>query len=895
MTPPTRDSTVLQNLIKGKGAFMRLSVAIALGCLCTLSLAVADPSKASIRKDTNIPAESLDTALQTLATTYDFQVLYRTEIVQGLRTKGASGTLSRIEALGQVLDGTGLSYKYLDEKTVTVFPGRSSGPAGSVNTSTAPSTPHDATDGVQEGKTSSGSFRLAQATQGTTSSDISVGTQASQNSPQGSTSLSEIIVTAQKRQERLQDVPASISVISGQELVDKDLTSLTDYASYIPGLNAVNGGTPGQSRIVIRGISTGDVGQPPLVGTYVDDVPIGSSTGFTRGSQFAVDLLPYDLDRIEVLKGPQGTLYGASTMGGLVKYVLRDPDLQEYSGSVGGGFETINNSGDTGWTARASATGPIINNELGFRISAYTNYTPGYIDDVGLKQDNVNHDRQDGGHASFLWRPSDALDVKLSALLQHNDAAGFSSVVVNSATLQPLFGRYMRDNQRPDGFTETLQDYALTAHWHIEDFATLTNAVSYSRISDSVLWDASPTFGPLVPLVTGGTRPAEPVNYELDFDLKKWTEELRLESPSGRRFNWMLGFFYTHEESSNQQTDIPYTSAGTVDSAVPLLLSGQFPAVYSERALFADVTYKITDRLDVSAGLRYARNDQTEGETEAGVAAGAGIHGLEFGDSSSVVTWSASSSYHVQPDAMFYVRVASGYRPGGPNAVAGAPPSVPATYGPDKLVNYEFGFKSALLDKKLQFDADVFYINWRDIQLTGTVPPLGFIYTANSGSAVSRGLEFTTQYQLFEDLRLGLSYTYTEAFLTADAPVVGGKDGDQLPGSPKNAASLTADYHHRLGADWSFLLGGAYIYRGVTYYEIQSAANNVRFSPMDRRVDLYTGVELSKRFTARFFVKNLLNEVSYNNVSQFGYTDATHQGVVPDPPRTLGVSFDVHF
>src|SRR5271156_2359802 len=204
MTPTTPNSSVMKNLTKRKGIIMRLGFAAALCCLCTVSFA-AEPAEASIRKDTNIPVEGLGAALQTLAATFDFQVLYRTEIVLDLKTKGASGSLSPQEALGQVLNGTGLSYKYLDEKTVTVF---ASGSSPSPN----------ASDGAGEGKKSnSGTFRLAQTGQGQASSDVSV-KQASH--PEQETSLGEIVVTAQKRESTVQKTPISLTAISGQDLQD---------------------------------------------------------------------------------------------------------------------------------------------------------------------------------------------------------------------------------------------------------------------------------------------------------------------------------------------------------------------------------------------------------------------------------------------------------------------------------------------------------------------------------------------------------------------------------------------------------------------------------------------------------------------------------------------------
>lgn len=697
-------------------------------------------------------------------------------------------------------------------------------------------------------------------------------------------SLGEVVVTAEKVRERAIDVPATISVLTTTQLDNYALTSIEDYANYVPGLYIQGGDAPGSARLILRGINDDDGGSP-LVATYLDGFPVGASTGLNRAFQFPVDLMPYDLERIEVLQGPQGTLYGASAMGGLIKYVLRTPDLQDFQIQAGVGAESLDHSSGFGRTVRAALSGPIIDDKLGIRLSAFDRTVPGFIDNVGLGIKHENKNTEYGGRAAVLWKPTDAFKVQVSAMLQDTSADMLEAVTLNTTTFKPVYGPYTISTALPDGYGTRIEIYSIDAEWNL-GIATLSNIASYQNKNDTYTWDVS-SLGALVPLLTGGAYPSELLGFNFQLGLKKWTEELRLTSSSDQRWRWMLGFFATGESTANDQITQAYSAPFTSPIVgYPNVLTASYPATYRELAGFGNLTYKITDHLDVTGGVRYAGNRQTQVQTTSGLIV-ATTH-VAASSSGTDLLGSFTSRYHFTANNMIYVSVANGYRPGGPNATYNNP-AVPPSFGADKLVNYEAGFKGVLFDGKVVLNSSIFHIDWSNIQIpeeTATNPPLA--YTSNADTASSDGMELSVAYRPVRSLNLGASLAYTNARLTADAPTLGGKSGDPLPGSPKLGGSLTADYSLFLGDDASLTFGGAYRYHSSIWTTLRSSAGALEFPAMKRHVDLYADVKW-KEVTVRFYGKNVLGEQSYS-----GYAvPFTTNGYVVDPPRTIGVSIDV--
>lgn len=692
----------------------------------------------------------------------------------------------------------------------------------------------------------------------------------------------EIVVTAQKRSERLRDVPASISVLRGDMLERIGATSLADYATYAPGLTVNSGGTPGKTTIVLRGISTGGGG--PLVGTYLDDTPLGSSSGFARSASFQLDLLPYDLDRLEVLRGPQGTLYGASTMGGLLKYVLRQADPDKFELRMGGLTESTASTGRPTWGGRAAVNVPLIDGVLAVRASGFYQDNAGWIDNPVRGIHNENSSTQKGGRVALFWQPAPNLKFRASALLQDINSDGNAVVQLNGTTLEPTFDKYSHAARLPEPFTQRLRYYSLSGDYDA-GFATLTSATSWSNSRNHGVVDESSIYVPYFQLFDPAAPSVGLADFDLDVRLHKFTQEVRLASPSGEHFEWLLGGFYTNEHVLNLQSIGAYdTQRVPVASITPFALV-YWPTTFKEYAAFGNLTYKFSHRFDITGGVRVSHNKQNYFQRLDGVLfGGSTVDTAKSG--ANVVTWSASARFHPDNRSTVYLRAASGYRPGGPNVPL---PNVPPSYKADRLVNYEVGYKASLLDGALDLDLAAFYIDWSDIQITVVAPTGSF--PGNGSKATSRGFEATAGYRLTHDLRLTTNAAYTDAHLNADVPSLSGMKGDQLSGSPHWTVSAALDYAHPLDGRKTAIAGVAYRYRGssLTSLESDPAVMRIRRQSI---VDAYVGMHLGS-VDARIYARNLFNDRSYTTF--FDPDAGVSANFVPVQPRTIGLSLDIHF
>ncbi|MGH8261975.1 MAG: TonB-dependent receptor plug domain-containing protein, partial [Steroidobacteraceae bacterium] len=475
---------------------MRLGVIASVICCAIVGLSSAsDVEAAAIKRPTNIPAQGLGPALQMLAKNCSLQVIYFSDAVDSLKTVGASGELTPDEAFRQLLIGTGLTFKYLDEKTVTIVPlngthkptATNRGGASPLAPGGGPASEAPDTEAAKRGFWSR--LHVAQAEQGASGGSTSTATASTGTSERKSSVLEEIIVTAQKREERLQDVPVPVTAISGEALAASNQLRLEDYYTRIPGLSLTTVQPFGSSTIAIRGVVTGYY-QSPTVGIVVDDVPYTSSTTVGFGNAVS-DFDPSDLSRVEVLRGPQGTLYGASSMGGLIKYVTVDPSTDRMTGRIQGGINTISNGNELGYSARGAVNVPL-SDTFALRASAFTRRDPGYIDDPANGTKAVNWGQISGGRLSALWRPSDDVSLKLSALLQDSKVHGSAEV-----DAIPGLGDLAQD-RLPDsgGNHKSFQVYSanLSAKLGIVE---LTVVSAYATNKNKFMWDFSNQLGGL--------------------------------------------------------------------------------------------------------------------------------------------------------------------------------------------------------------------------------------------------------------------------------------------------------------------------------------------------------------------------------------------------------------
>jgi len=827
---------------------MRIYMAIVAACLSMTGLSAEAQVRSAIRQHTEIPAESLDLALRTLAKERGFQLVFLTENVASLKTRGAVGDFTIEEALKKLLDDSPLAYKFVDANTVSIYP--RSDPTSSLGEDASAAAPRQA-------------------------------------SLDASDALAEVVVTAQKRSERLQDVPVSVSAVSGQTLEANHATSLADYAAYVPSLQVTSFlGQPGQVNLALRGITTGSTASNQTVAIYVDDVPVGSSSVYAGGGSGGIDLLPYDVERIEVLEGPQGTLYGASALGGLLKYVTKEPDLTQTRFQAGIDASTIHHATRAGYGLRASANVPLIADELAASLSVSHAYTPGYIDNIAIGRRSFNSGRQDAARLALLWAPTARFSAEFSALYNRSPFDGAGYVAVNStATAAPL-GRYDNVDVEPDSNNVTTQLYVARLHYDA-GWANLASISSFSRMVSFNAADGSSIFFPFF-----GVNAA----FETRSNLKKFTQELRLTSPGHQRLDWVAGLFFMSEQATAGQTGLAFIPGTNDPDPVfnPLIVTDE-PSKYREVAMFGNGTYKLTDAWDISAGVRGSHNVQSVNESAYGSLFGVFADDPEVTPfprvSQNKVTYSISSGYHLTPDQMVYARVATGYRPGGANKIA---PDAPSTFGPDTTTNFEIGLKSEWWDRRLLVNLTGFYIDWKDTQVTG-VTPLGLTYISNAGAAISKGAELTANLTPLRGLTLGLNASFTDAHLTVDVPGLGGLRGDPLPSTPRFSGSMSVHYERPFAQDFTAQFDTLWRYVGARNTAFPNGGDfvaNYRLSSYGT-LDLSAGVSRNA-WSARLFVRNATNRYSYLFVLPPGAPDTPTSNVILQP-RTLGLSIDVKY
>ncbi len=716
---------------------------------------------------------------------------------------------------------------------------------------------------------------------------VSWAQQAQQPAPDTDTdtqALGTIVVTAQKRSEDVQEVPMSISVIGEEQLDHLHATQLTDFAGYVPGLIVQDGGAPGQAILALRGVPPVSAGS--TVATYIDETPLGSSSNYGAGSNVILDLLPYDFQGFEVLRGPQGTLYGATSLGGLVRYTTKAPDTDHTFGRFGADVSSISGGDDTGFGARGAFNLALSPGKLAVSVSAAHQNTPGYIDNVRSGEKDQNASTQDAGRAALLWTPNDDVRFELQALTQRTDADSASYVALDPVTHEPIYGSLKDDNYVREPFRRNVDFYTATLNWNL-GWADFVSATSYSETDAHVGTDASLTYGVLFPLF--GLPSAGISLFTNDLMLYKTTQEFRLASKPDDHIEWLAGAFYTRENSKqNQVASAQDFSGAPIAGLDPLAIAG-LPSTYEEYAFFGDLTYKFNTTFDITGGVRWAHNSQDFEQ----ISAGAILPTTTTPGSSSedVVTYSLTPRFHFGEDSMAYLRVASGYQPGGPNVVlADVPPSVDAS----KLTNYELGVKSTFDEHRWLVNVAVFDIEWDNIQVSASNGVAS--YLANGGKARSKGLEFETLWSPLTGLRLGFNAAYTDSELTEDVPSIGGVAGDALPGIPKWSGSGTADYSFPVGQGWTGRVGG-----GIRY--VGSRDSDIAHSPYALSLKSYGAADLNAdisndRWTVRFYVKNLTDRRVYTNESAIlNAADGTIAQVraVPLTPRTVGVGFDVNF
>jgi len=719
---------------------------------------------------------------------------------------------------------------------------------------------------------------------------------AAQSPAAGETILGEVVVTAQKRSERLLDVPVAVSALPAQSLVQQNLVTIADYSRRVPGLNVAGSSAAGtqMNLISIRGLSTGG-GVGPSVAVTVDDVPFGSNIPLAQ--PVFPDLDPADLSQIEVLKGPQGTLYGAASLGGLIKLITTTPSTTTFSGRAQIEGSHADGGGD-GWAGRLSMNVPIIQDRLALRFSGFRRDDPAYITSTyqGAHFKNSNTLRTEGFRVAGLAQVTDNFTINVSHMEQHADGAGDNRIRLHPTDYSPLFGDFVTVTAPQTSHTE----FKLTqVRGDLElGWAKLSSISAWGKSANASDQDLTTTFSFVFPLIYPGAPAGSTVRLVNASETSKFTQEVRLASSGKGPFEWLVGGFYTKEDSN---TDQDLTVHGPTGGLFAPVASFPLPNAYAEGAIFGDLTYHVTDKFDVQVGGRYAKNWQKFRSDTITPNAAADVFGpTAIGDTEKsndhAFTWLVTPRYRFSEDLMAYARIATGYRPGGPNTAFA---DVPATFGPDKVINYELGAKGRLLDGKLTFDAALFWINWKDIQLQAS-NSLAISFETNGGTARSRGAELGLQFAPGDGWTFGANLAATDAALTENVPPpppggagLIGPSGMELPYTPKFAANLSVEKRIVLPKDMELTLGGDFSHVGSRNSALRSTAapssrQGTLMIPAYNQVDLNAALDY-KDITFSVYVRNATDTRGLQRVDD-------RQGVVSAlngyfiTPRTFGAS-----
>ena len=676
-----------------------------------------------------------------------------------------------------------------------------------------------------------------------------------QNSPQSSSgNLDEVIVTASKRAEPLREVADSITALTGENLEALGAQSFEDYIGRAPGVQ-FQGSTPGVSNVTIRGVGTAtvypDQGQA-TTGIYLNDVPL-TDPGFAVS---VPDLDVFDMQRVEVLRGPQGTLFGTATLGGAVNYIINPVSLDKFDVHVQTGVSKTVNSSDAGYTAKIAVNLPLIDDVFGVRVTAIKRYDPGFLDNIGTGRDDSNYRKVEDYRLNALWKINDRTDLSFFTFYDRSlNGDGFYAF--------PQLGELVRDTFIPEYASFITRINSIKFNTNLE-FATLTVQGADSRKSQ----DSNNDFTWLYPNVPT-TSPTLARTHSDNI-------EARLTSPNDQALEWLFGTYYGYFDESyadpyfQNNVDIDYFAVGYRSN---------------ELSEFGEATYHFSDQWRATVGGRYydirLATDTLQGVPSALASSQGDQRGTGFSPKGSL-------TYELNKDLMIYALVSKGFRMGGVNLVAPLPSfPTPATYKSDSLINYEIGIRPAWFDHTLTLDTAFFFIDWSNIQLRLTRPD-GYDYVANAGAAHNKGIENTLAWRPNPNWALQASLTYLDAALAQKIALGGGTtllDGATLPGASKWTSSETANY------TWSIDTAP---FLSVSHRFVSSATSNFTATlPIGNYniFDIRGGAHLGHNITATLYVDNIADKRGVT-ASQPSTTFPTYLSEYYIRPRTFGLQFD---
>jgi iron complex outermembrane recepter protein len=923
-------------------------------CLAITGHTRAADTPEVVRKPTHIPAQALGPALTQFAKDRELQVLYFSDAVRNLQSSGASGDLSADEALSQLLTGTGLSYRYVDRKAIAIVPpGGAPDAAAPAGAKPAESPGQDrAGAGGKVARSFWDRFHLAQADSRQAQSDSSsVTTGANDGSSRGAepeqAKLEEIVVTAEKRKERLLEAPVAVTALSGQTLSDTRVYDMTNLTNLTPSLTFTEGNTVNNNSFRIRGVGTQvfGAGVEPDVSVVIDGVVLA------RAAQGFSDLA--DIERVEVLRGPQGTLFGKNAIAGLINVTTKAP-AKQFEGSADA---TVAELGE--YRFHGTLSGPI-SDRLGFRLT-------GYYDDVEGNIHNVPNDKRINGadssgiRAKLLWEATDALNFTLAGDYRnmHGYCCASTYVQVVNPLLRQLLGSITPgiNNRQDDENALTWQTtgqttVSLTGNLQLQG-GTLTSISAYQAFdfNNNQPVDYLNTPVPLYLPVTNGS-------YDINggpLYVGQFTQELRFTSPGGERFNYVAGLYYL---GLNVNRDFIRRTGncaprGTpaaygLPCVIPLYRSqGGFHSNNEDKnvAAFGQGDLQLIGGLSALAGLRVqherisywavrpANTPLYAGDLPlAGVNPSSGSGAVDH----TAATEKVGLKYAFNPDAEAYLTWSTGYKGAGYNTEFGGTFDNQQPVRPETAKDWELGYKTQMLNGRLRFNTAVFYADYRNLQVQANRgnPDLGIVLFAptNAGSAISKGVEWEFQARPVSSLTFSGGVTYLEtsvnaaglqcalsaqaaaAVITSGAPFntcykpsttaspIQNVEGGVLPQASKWRGDLLARYDHTIpGMPLGGFLQASAVSQSKFNYTIEQDPLTVQsaYTLVNTSIGLH---DLSGRYEVSLFVDNLFNQHYLSSIGRAAtltsaaVTPNNLWGTVPkDADRYFGATVSVSF
>jgi len=687
-----------------------------------------------------------------------------------------------------------------------------------------------------------------------------------QQSEQPAGALEEIIVTAQKRSANLQDVPFSVSATSEAQIRDSGSGNIVDLARNIAGFAVADLG-PGQSQVAIRGISSGQVirdqpGVKEQVGVYLDESPISVAL-------FTPDLELFDIDRFEVLRGPQGTLFGSGSEAGTVRYITRQPRIGQFEAMTDASFEQVAH-GDQGGSVRGAVNIPITDTAAA-RAAVYWHHLPGFIDAIqpggGVKKDANDGDRT-GMRLALLLKPNDELSITPRVVYQNLTTNGYPRVDLYNILANPYtaispvsIGNLEQYTQQREGLLDQFVLGDLKVDYNLGP-ATLTSVTSYTHRNVRVLRDATQLTGSVtvdilgnVPNIEAAARVNSPLYDRTSLNVV--SEEIRLGSSGNEQVEWLVGGFFQHVNRRYGQ-DLPTPGydalISTPGSATNAPVDTPFFSDLSYRlkqyAAFGEATWHVTTQLALTGGLRYYRFTEDKNVLFAGAFAGETFVPDTNPPVPGVIPASTHSSgtsprgiisYKLTDDVQLNAQAARGFRLGGINDPINLPLCSPtdrvvfgnqSNWKDEKTWNYEIGAKTQWLDRRVTFNIAAFYADIKDLQATTTAGTCSSRVVFNVPTARSEGVEAELFARPNANWDFGVSATLIDAKLTSSVTstdqlgnvvVVGGlADGNRLPTAPKAQASASVGYTLPLAQSRDFFANVTVQYVGSSFSQFEN-------------------------------------------------------------------------